>query len=127
MWVQGILMANLAEKIKVYLEQNGKDWKDHLYFGGDIVIQNTSDGTGDKLTQWNVSGLAEPTTEQLDALDSEAVKLRNNSVAIANRLNEYPSLGDIVDAIFKKEAGDSTEFDALAAKREVTKTKFAKE
>ena len=120
-------MANLAEKIKVYLEQNGKDWKDHLYFGGDIVIKNASDGTGDKLTQWNVSGLAQPTTEQLDALDSEAVKLRNNSVAIANRLKEYTSLGDIAYAIFKKEAGDSTEFDSLEAKRQATKTKYPKE
>ena len=55
-------MANLSEKIKVYLEQNGKDWKNHLYFDGDIIIQNTSDGTGDKITQWNVGGLAEPTT-----------------------------------------------------------------
>lgn len=120
-------MANLPEKIKVYLEQNGKDWKNHLFFGGDIVIENKSDGAGDKLTEWNVSGLAQPTTEQLDALDSDANIFKNNSISIDYRKNEYPSLGDVADAIFKKEAGDSTEFDSLAAQRQETKIKYPKE
>ena len=44
-----------------------------------------------------------------------------------DRKNEYPSLGDVVDAIFKKEAGDSTEFDSLASKRAALKTKYPKE
>ena len=43
------------------------------------------------------------------------------------RENEYPKIGDVIDAIFKKENGDSTEFDALATSREAIKTKYAKE
>ena len=42
------------------------------------------------------------------------------------REKEYPSLGDIADAIFKKEAGDSTEFDALVTKRTTIKNKYTK-
>lgn len=30
---------------------------------------------------------------------------------------EYPSEGDVIDAMFKKEAGDPTDWDALAARR----------
>ena len=66
------------------------------------------------------------TEEQLNAVESQADTLENNSIAIYNRLKEYPSLGDVVDAIFKKEAGDSTEFDALATKRTTIKNKYTK-
>ena len=40
---------------------------------------------------------------------------------------EYPPLGEILDALFKKEAGDSTEWDALTVRREAIKTKYPKE
>lgn len=78
------------------------------------------------IIEWNESK-AKPTQSQLDALDSEATKLENNDKAIGNRLNEYPSIGDVIDAIFKKEAGDSSEFDALATSRQEIKTKYPKE
>jgi hypothetical protein len=78
------------------------------------------------IIEWNESK-AKPTQSQLDALDSEATKLENNDKAIGNRLNEYPNIGDVIDAIFKKEAGDSSEFDALAASRASIKTKYPKE
>ena len=68
-----------------------------------------------------------PTEEQLNALDSQADTLQNNKASIDARLNEYPSIGDMIDAICKKEAGDSTEFDSLEAKRQATKTKYPKE
>ena len=45
----------------------------------------------------------------------------DNNLAIKNRKKEYPALGDIIDALFKKEAGDSSEWDALATKRATTK------
>ncbi len=43
-----------------------------------------------------------------------------------NRLNEYPRIGDVIDALFKKEAGDSSEWDALATSRANTKAKYSK-
>jgi hypothetical protein len=43
------------------------------------------------------------------------------------RLLEYPTVGDVIDALVKKENGDSTEWDALVAAREAVKTKYPKE
>ena len=43
------------------------------------------------------------------------------------RKREYPSVSDIVDALFKKEAGDSSEWDALAAERQTVKNNHPKE
>ena len=43
-----------------------------------------------------------------------------------NRRREYPKVGDVLDALFKKEAGDSSEWDALATSRANTKTKYPK-
>jgi len=42
------------------------------------------------------------------------------------RLIEYPSVGDVIDALVKKEGGDSTEWDAIVTAREAVKTKHPK-
>ena len=42
------------------------------------------------------------------------------------RILEYPSIGDVIDALIKKEGGDSTEWDAIVAAREAVKTKHPK-
>ena len=60
-------MAILYWKVNAYLEANGKT-KDE--FKDNIVLQN--DGSGDYIRTWNVSGLAQPTAEQLDAADAQA-------------------------------------------------------
>ena len=43
-----------------------------------------------------------------------------------SRLLEYPSLGDVIDALVKKENGDSTEWDAIVIARAAVKTKHPK-
>lgn len=40
---------------------------------------------------------------------------------------EYPPLGDVIDALFKKEAGDATEWNAIAESRTATKNKYPKQ
>ena len=42
------------------------------------------------------------------------------------RILEYPSVGDVIDALVKKEGGDSTEWDAIVTARETVKTKHPK-
>tara|TARA_R100001510_G_C7647670_1_gene205019 strand:+ start:1333 stop:1644 length:312 start_codon:yes stop_codon:yes gene_type:complete len=42
------------------------------------------------------------------------------------RKKEYPSYGNVIDALFKKEAGDSTEWDTLATDRQAVKDKYPK-
>jgi len=39
------------------------------------------------------------------------------------RADEFPSVGDMIDAICKKNAGDSTEYDLLEEKRQEIKAK----
>ena len=41
-----------------------------------------------------------------------------------SRKIEYPTLGDMVDALVKNEGGDSTDWDALVVRRAATKTKW---
>ena len=43
-----------------------------------------------------------------------------------SRVLEYPSRGDVIDALVKKEGGDSTEWDAIVTAREAVKTKHPK-
>ena len=43
-----------------------------------------------------------------------------------SRVLESPSLGDVIDALVKKEGGDSTEWDAIVTAREAVKTKHPK-
>ena len=110
---------SLENKIIAYLGRT-PDFKE------EVKLQDDGDGIV-YIAEWNASDKVKPTDEQLNALESEATKIGNNNKTIRNRKKEYPDLGDIIDAIFKKEAGDSTEFDALANKRQTTKTKYAKE
>ena len=115
---------SLATKVKLYCSANGIS---NVDFRKDVKIVDLSDGTGAKIIEWNIDILAKPTDDQLNSYNSSATTEENNNKVIDNRLNEYPSLGDIVDAIFKKEAGDATEFNSLAAKRQSIKNANPKE
>ena len=42
------------------------------------------------------------------------------------RILEYPSVGDMIDALVKKEAGDATEWNELISKRATVKAKHPK-
>jgi len=81
-------MAKLFTKVKKYLEANNKTVSE---FDNSIRLQNDSDGKGDYIKSWNVSGLTEPTDEQLNSYESAATTEENNSVIIANRQSEYGS------------------------------------
>jgi len=89
-------MANLNNKIRIYLEENSKT-KDELL--NNIILQNDSDGNGDYIASWNVSGLAQPTDEQLNALESQAETLKNNNQVIATRKKEYGSTAEQLEYI----------------------------
>ena len=115
---------SLATKVKLYCSANGIS---NVDFRKDVKIVDLLDGTGAKIIEWNIDSLAQPTDDQLNSYNSSATTEENNNKVIDNSLNEYPSLGDIVDAIYKKEAGDATEFNSLAAKRQSIKNANPKE
>ena len=81
-------MATLSIKIKKYLEANSKTWNTER---DNIKLQNDSDGNGDYIKSWNVSGLAEPTDEQLATYESSATTEENNNVIKATRKSLFGS------------------------------------
>ena len=89
-------MATLNDKIRTYLSDNGKVYKDE-YRNYELL----NDGSGDRLVSWNVSGLAEPTAEQLDALDSRADTDISNRNVLYTRNKAYGDIGDQLDEIYK--------------------------
>jgi len=84
-------MARLSSKIKIYLDRE-------VDFRKDVLLQNDSDGQGDYIKSWNVAE-AQPTEEQLDALESQAETLENNNQVIATRIKEYGTTAEQLEYI----------------------------
>ena len=90
-------MAQLSTKVKAYVEAAGKT----VDFQKDVLLQDDSNGNGPYIKEWNIAGLAQPSDEQLNALENEATKLENNNQIRATRKNLYGDIGDQLDEIFK--------------------------
>ena len=87
-------MASLSSKVKKYCANNGVAEVDFL---SDVLLQDDSNGQGPYIKEWNVSGVAQPTAEQLNAVDSAAdLEERQNAVR-ATRRNAYGDLGAQLD------------------------------
>jgi hypothetical protein len=65
----------------------------------------------------------DPDTKSIKDMTASEVKTDTYS---KNRQSEYPRVGDVLDALYKKEGGDSTEWDALGVTRAAVKTKYPK-
>ena len=90
-------MASLATKVKLYCEANSKT----VDFTKDVLLQNDSDGKGDYIKEWNVSGLDKPTDEQLAAQETAANTEEKNNQVRATRREAYGNIGDQLDEIYK--------------------------
>ena len=87
-------MASLSSKVKKYLANNGVNSVD---FTSDVLLQDDSNGQGPYIKEWNVSGVAQPSSSQLDAVDSAAdLEERQNAVR-ATRRNAYGDIGSQLD------------------------------
>tara|TARA_Y100001951_G_C11202985_1_gene218258 strand:+ start:420 stop:761 length:342 start_codon:yes stop_codon:yes gene_type:complete len=94
-------MATLYTKIKLYLEANGKTEAEFDDRGLKIELRNNSDGSGDFIETWNVSGLAEPTAEQLATYNTAGDTYESNFEVRRTRRKSYGDMGDQLDEIFK--------------------------
>jgi len=101
-------MAQLTTKIKKYLNANSKTWEDER---DNIAVVNNGDGNGDFIDIWNVSGLAEPTADQIASYETAGnTEEANNNVRSARRL-AYGIIGDQLDLLYKDmlaDKGDKT-------------------
>ena len=87
-------MASLSSKVKTYCANNGVA---NVDFMTDVKLQDDSNGQGAYIKEWNVSGVTQPTDEQLNAVDSAAdLEERQNAVR-ATRKNAYGDLDSQLD------------------------------
>ena len=91
-------MARLVTKIKKYLEDNSKTWETER---DNIDVRNESDGNGDYIHTWNVSGLSKPTDSQLATYETAGNTETNNDVIRATRRLAYGTIGDQLDLLYK--------------------------
>ena len=95
-------MAQLNNKIIVYLGRTPD-------FLSEVKVQNDT-GT-DYIKEWNItSEKAKPTDAQLDAFESEATKLENNSKIDTKRRTEYLSWQEQLEMIYKDQKNGTTTY-----------------
>jgi hypothetical protein len=90
-------MASLSTKVKLYCAANSKT----VDFTTDVLLQNDSDGKGDYIKEWNVSGLDKPTDEQLATYETAGNTEETNNTVRATRKAAYGDIGDQLDEIYK--------------------------
>ena len=103
-------MSNLSNKIIAYLGRTPD-------FREEVKLQN--DGGSDYIAEWNVEE-AQPTEEQLNALDAQATTLESNNQVDATRRTAYGSWNDQLDEIYH-------DIDAWKARIQAIKDANAKE
>ena len=104
-------MAQLSSKIRKYLDRE-------VDFTKDVELQD--DGDGAYIKEWNVAE-AQPTQEQLNAFESQANDMEALNQVYSNRKAEYPSVQDLVVALY-----DTDDKAAIEAKRAEIKLKYPK-
>jgi len=106
-------MASLSSKVKHYCANNGVA---NIDFMVDVILQDDSNGSGPYIKEWNVSGVAQPTDEQLNAVDSAADLKERQDAVRSTRKNAYGDLGSQLDMQYHDSIdGTSTWKDHVAA------------
>ena len=106
-------MASLSSKVKQYCANNGVASVD---FMTDVLLQDDSNGQGPYIKEWNLSGVAQPTDEQLNAVDSAAdLEERQNAVRSTRRA-AYGDLGDQLDMQYHDNVNGTTTWKDHVAK-----------
>ena len=90
-------MAQLSTKISLYCQANSKT----VDFTTDVLLQDDSDGNGAYIKTWNVSGLAQPTDDQIASYETAGNTEEANNVVRATRRTAYGDIGDQLDEIYK--------------------------
>ena len=105
-------MNNLSTIIKLYVGSE-------VDFDKDVFLQD--DGQGPYIKTWNINTKTKPTQEQLNALKTEAQTIVDSNQVIANRKAEYPSIEELVVALY-----DTEDKLAIENKRKAIKEKYPK-
>ena len=100
-------MAILKTKVKLYLEANSKTWEAEK---DNMILQNDSDGNGDYIHTWNVSGLTKPSESQIASYETAANAEEANDVIDATRQTQYLSWQEQMEMIYKDQKNGTSTF-----------------
>ena len=92
-------MASLSTKVSLYCTANSKTAD--FGPGGNVTLQDDSDGNGPYIKTWSVSGLAQPTTDQLATYETAGNTQETNNTVRSTRKVAYGDIGDQLDEIYK--------------------------
>ena len=92
-------MASLSTKVQLYCEANSKTAD--FGPGGNVSLQDDSDGKGPYIASWSVDGLEKPTDEQLAVHDAAGDTEESNNLVRSTRKAAYGDIGDQLDEIYK--------------------------
>jgi hypothetical protein len=106
-------MASLSSKVKQYCANNGVAEVD---FTKDVLLQDDSNGQGPYIKEWNISSVAQPTEEQLNAVDSAADLSERQNAVRATRRASYGDLGDQLDMQYHDNVDGTTTWKDHVAK-----------
>ena len=106
-------MASLSSKVKQYCANNGVAEVDFMV---DVLLQDDSNGQGPYIKKWNLSGVAQPTDEQLNAVDSAADLSDRQAAARSARRMAYGDLGDQLDMQYHDNVDGTTTWKDHVAK-----------
>ena len=92
-------MASLSTKVKLYCEANSKTAD--FGPGGNVALQDDSNGQGPYIKEWSVDGLDKPTDAILANYETAGNTEETNNTVRATRKAAYGDIGDQLDEIFK--------------------------
>ena len=87
-------MENLDKKIILYLGRTPD-------FIEEIKLEDAGTGAGPYIKHWGATDKVKPTDDQLNALASDATKLKNNKTIAGKRRQAYGDWNDQLDEIYK--------------------------
>ena len=100
-------MARLVTKIKKYLEDNSKTWETER---DNIDVRNESDGNGDYIHTWSVSGLDKPTDSQIASYETAGNTAETNAGIDATRRSQYGDWSTQLEMLYKDQKDGTTTF-----------------
>ena len=105
-------MASLSTKLKVLYPDvdSTTAWE----------LCDDSDGKGVYISKWNLDN-PQPTTDELEAVEEEGTELELLHKVLKQRRGAYPSIADLVVALY-----DTDDKSAVEAKRAAVKAKYPK-
>ncbi len=92
-------MASLSTKVKLYCTANSKTAD--FGPGGNVALQDDSDGNGPYIKTWSVDGLDKPTDAILANYETAGNTEETNNTVRYTRKAAYGDIGDQLDEIFK--------------------------